>query len=75
MKFTAQRLFEIAIEEYGKAGLLTGTEGEISKEHIGCWAVYSERQDYENEDAVRAELADYIKTEIEYRNDTATTNL
>ena len=75
MKFTAQRLYEIALEEYGKAGLLAGIEGEVRKDGLGCWAVASEIHDYKNEDDVRAEIADYIKAETEHRNDTAETNL
>ena len=54
MKFTAERLVEIAEEEYRAAGVemdeCTGGEG------VGQWAYYSAKQEYDSEEQVREEL-------------------
>lgn len=59
MKFTEERLFEIAAEEYTAAGLDANTEGTAQ------WAYYSAQEEYENEEAVREELRGLIATEKE----------
>ena len=57
MKFTEEKMFEIATEEYEAAGLTATPEG------AGTWAMESAEQDYKDEAEVRAELAGYIKEE------------
>ena len=59
MKFTAERLFEIAEEEYSAAGLTATPEG------AGTWAMESADQDYEDEAEVREEIRGYIAAEKE----------
>ena len=63
MKFSAEKLFEIAQEEYSKAGLPATAEG------AGNWAYYSAEQEYESEQEVRDELAGYIAEELEMANE------
>lgn len=63
MKFSAKKLFEIAQEEYSKAGLTATAEG------AGNWAYYSAEQEYESEQEVRDELAGYIAEELEMANE------
>lgn len=60
MKFTAERLFEIAEEEYSVAGLDAHNEGTEE------WAYASANEEYENEEAVRAELRGFIEQEKEF---------
>lgn len=59
MKFTAERLFEIAEEEYSAAGLTATPEG------AGTWAMESAGQEHEDEAEVREELRGYIAAEKE----------
>lgn len=59
MKFTAEKLFEIAEEEYSAAGLTATPEG------AGTWAMESADQDYEDEAEVREEIRGYIAAEKE----------
>ena len=58
MKFDAETLFEIAQEEYRKAGRIATAEG------AGQWAAYSAEEEYESEEEVREELRGYIADEI-----------
>lgn len=60
MKFTEERLFEIAEEEYSTAGLDAHNEGTEQ------WAYYSAQQEYADEEAVRAELRKFIEEEKEF---------
>lgn len=60
MKFTAERLFEIAEEEYRTAGLDAHNEGTEE------WAYYSAAQEYADEEEVRAELRGFIAEEKEF---------
>ena len=57
MKFTAERLFEIAEEEYATAGLDAHNEGTEE------WAYYSAHEEYADEEAVREELRGFIAEE------------
>lgn len=58
VKFTADELFEIATDEYKKAGLTATADG------VGEWALRSADQEYLNADEVRAELRGFIKEEL-----------
>ena len=60
MKFTAERLFEIAEEEYSTAGLDAHNEGTEQ------WAYSSAAQEYADEEEVRAELRGFIAEEKEF---------
>lgn len=60
MKFTEERLFEIAEEEYATAGLDAHNEGTAQ------WAYASAAQEYADEEAVRAELRKFIEEEKEF---------
>lgn len=60
MKFTAERLFEIAEEEYSFAGLDAHTEGTEE------WAYASAAQEYTDEEEVREELRGFIVKEKEF---------
>lgn len=60
MKFTAERLFEIAEEEYSVAGLDAHTEGTEE------WAYASAAQEYADEEEVRTELRGFIAEEKEF---------
>ena len=57
-KWTAEELFEIAKEEYERAGL------EVNDECVGEWAFWSAKQEYSSEDEVRDELSIYIADEL-----------
>ena len=57
MKFTEERLFEIAEEEYATAGLDAHNEGTEE------WAYYSAAQEYADEEEVREELRGFIAEE------------
>jgi hypothetical protein len=59
MKFSEERLYDIAAGMYRNAGF------DVNKinEGIGQWAYYSQNDDYEDESAVRAEIAGYIANE------------
>ena len=59
MKFTAERLFEIAEEEYSFAGLDAHNEGTEE------WAYASAAQEY-TEEEVREELRKFIAEENEF---------
>lgn len=60
MKFTEERLFEIAEEEYATAGLDAHNDGTAQ------WAFYSAQQEYANEEEVREELRKFIAEEKEF---------
>lgn len=60
MKFTEERLFEIAEEEYAAEGLDAHNEGTEQ------WAYASATQEYADEEEVRAELRKFIKEEKEF---------
>lgn len=60
MKFTEERLFEIAEEEYATAGLDAHNEGTEE------WAYASAAQEYADEEAVREELRKFIEEEKEF---------
>lgn len=60
MKFTEERLFEIAEEEYATAGLDAHNEGTAQ------WAYASAQQEYADEEEVRAELRGFIEQEKEF---------
>ena len=60
MKFTAERLFEIAEEEYAAEGLDAHNEGTAQ------WAYYSAQQEYADEEEVRTELRKFIAEEKEF---------
>ena len=63
MKFSIERIYEIAEEEYTTADFLPeGTEFYTWK---GNWAYYSAQQEYENEEEVRDEIRGYIVEEKE----------
>ena len=56
--FTAEELFEIAAEEYNKAGMDFDAEG------AGQWAALSaENDDFHSEDEVREEIRIFIEEE------------
>ena len=57
MKFTVEELFDIAKDEYCKAGMPVTDEG------AGNWAMLSANEDYESIDDVRSELRKYIEIE------------
>lgn len=59
MKFTEEELYDISISMYRDAGF------DVDKidEGIGQWAYYSQDDDYEDESAVRDEIAGYIANE------------
>ena len=66
MKFSIERFYEIAEEEYAAANFLPeGTEFYTWKEGVGNWAYYSAQQEYNSEEEVREEIRDYIATEKE----------
>ena len=66
MKFSSERLYEIAKEEYTAADFLPeGTEFHTWKEGVGNWAYYSAQQEYDSEEDVREELRGYIAEEKE----------
>lgn len=60
MKFTAERLFEIAEEEYAAAGLDAHNDGTAQ------WAYTSAAQEYADEEEVREELRKFIAEEKEF---------
>lgn len=60
MKFTEERLFEIAEEEYTAAGLDAHNEGTEE------WAYASAHEEYADEEAVREELRKFIEEEKEF---------
>ena len=56
--FTAEELFEIAAEEYKKAGMTATAEG------AGEWAALSaENDDFHSEEEVREEIRSFIEEE------------
>ena len=56
--FTAGELYDIAAEEYKKAGM------DFEGEGAGQWAALSaERDDYHSEDEVREEIRSFIEEE------------
>ena len=63
MKFTAERLFEIAMEEEKAAGV----ESTIEEQQLGIgnWAYYSADQEYKDEEEVREEIRDLIAADKE----------
>ena len=66
MKFSSERLYEIAKEEYATADFLPeGTNFHTWKEGVGNWAYYSAQQEYESEEKVREEIRGYIVEEKE----------
>ena len=66
MKFSIERLYEIAEEEYAAANFIPeGTEFYTWKESVENWADYREIQEYESEEEVREEIRGYIATEKE----------
>ena len=66
MKFSIERLYEIAKEEYAAADFLPeGTEFHTWKEGVGNWAYYSAQQEYDSEEEVRDEIRGYIVEEKE----------
>ena len=60
MKFKAEKLFEIAIEEYRNAGFDT-FEDYTLREGIGNWACESADDEYGSEEDVREEIMGYIE--------------
>lgn len=60
MRFTAERLFEIAEEEYAAEGLDAHNEGTEE------WAYASAAQEYADEEEVRAELRGFIEEEKDF---------
>lgn len=57
--FTAEELYEIAAEEYKKAGMDFNGEG------AGQWAYYSaESDDFHTEEEARAELRAFLDEEM-----------
>ena len=69
MKFSIERLYEIAKEEYTAADFLPGgTNFYTWKEGVGNWAYYSAQQEYESEEEVREEIRGYIVEEKENMN-------
>ena len=66
MKFSIEKLYEIAKEEYATADFLPeGTDFHIWKEGVGNWAHYSAQQEYDSEKEVREEIRGYIVEEKE----------
>ena len=66
MKFSIERLYEIAQEEYTTANFLPeGTDFHTWKEGVGNWAYYSAQQEYNSEEEVREEIRGYIVEEKE----------
>ena len=66
MKFSIEKLYEIAKEEYAAADFLPeGTDFHIWKEGVGNWAYYSAQQEYDSEEEVREEIRGYIVEEKE----------
>ena len=66
MKFSINRLFEIAEEEYATANFLPeGTDFYIWKEGVENWAYDSALQEYDSEEEVREEIRGYIVKEKE----------
>ena len=66
MKFSIERLYEIAREEYAAADFLPeDKEFHTWKESVWNWADYRDHQEYESEEEVREELRGYIVAEKE----------
>ena len=66
MKFSIERIYEIAEEEYSTANFLPeDTNFHTQKEGVGDWAYYSAQQEYDSEEEVREEIRGYIATEKE----------
>ena len=69
MKFSIEKLYEIAKEEYAAANFLPeGTEFYTWKEGVGNWAYSSALQEYDSEEEVREEIRGYIVEEKENSN-------
>lgn len=64
MRFTAERLFEIAEEEYTAAGL--DAHNDDTEEWGAEWAYASAAQEYADEEEVRAELRGFIAEEKKF---------
>lgn len=60
MKFDAETLFEIGMDEYSKAGISLDIN---AKDAVGQWAYYSADEEYASEEDVREELRGYIAAE------------
>ena len=66
MKFSIEKLYEIAEEEYAAANFIPeGTEFHTWKEGVGNWAYYSAQQEYDSEEEVREEIRGCIVEEKE----------
>ena len=66
MRFSIERLYEIAKEEYAATDFLHGgIECYTWKEGVGNWAYYSAKQEYDSEEEVRDEIRGYIVEEKE----------
>ena len=69
MRFSINRLFEIAKEEYAAADFLPeDTNFYTWKEGVGNWAYYSALQEYDSEEEVREEIRGYIVKEKEMQD-------
>ena len=69
MKFSIDRIYEIAREEYTAADFLPeDTDFHTWKEGVGNWAYYRAQQEYESEAEVREEIRGYIVEEKENIN-------
>ncbi len=66
MKFSIERLAEIAAEEYTSVNMELD---HTALESLGLWAHYSAEQEYESESKVRDEIRSKIKTEKEKKED------
>ena len=66
MNFSAERLFEIAKEEYSAADFLPeGAEFYVWDASISEWAYFKAWEEYISEEEVRNELREYISKEKE----------
>ena len=66
MRFSIERLYEIAEEEYTSANFIPGGTNFCTwKEGVGNWAYYSAKQEYDSEEEVRDEIRGYIVEEKE----------
>ena len=69
MKFSIEKLYEIAKEEYATANFLPGdTNFYAWKEGVGDWAYFSALQEYDSEEDIREELRGYIAKEKEMQD-------
>ena len=66
MRFSINRMYEIAQEEYAAADFLPeDTNFHTWKEGVGNWAYYSDLQECDSEEEVREEIRGYIVEEKE----------